>query len=251
MGSTTTVIPKEPQTAQTSGPFQVGIEAEGQECGPVHFISRSGPAGREWSAAYHRQRQHLALADRALKLLRNRCYQQGYALLQEYALAVQAMRNVPDSLRADMWRHYHAIAGYYYYSVEDFALAHQSMRLAEEEVIKAVSESPFLIVLSTAFLEFTLHRARVARNQRQWREMRDHIELGRAMVSNGTPLCIRLDGEAVFFSSFAPFFHALEPLTPREAEAAERLVNDATRALLFDRFVRGILRFSGFATDWS
>ncbi|HEY7406516.1 MAG TPA: hypothetical protein VIB39_23510 [Candidatus Angelobacter sp.] len=251
MGSTTTIIPNEVQTVPARGPFQVGIEAEGQEYGLVHFVARSGHAGREWAADYRRQGELFALADRALKLLRNHCYEQGYALLQEYALAVEAVRNIPDSLRADMWRHYHAVAGYYHYCVENFALAHESMRRANEEAVRAISGSPFLVVLSTAFLEFTLHRARVARNQRLWQEMHDYIELGRAMVSNEVPLCIRLNGEAVFFSSFAPFFEALGPLTPRESEAVHRLVDDDTRVLLFDRFVRGILRLPGFATDWS
>ncbi len=251
MGSITTAIQNEVRTVAASGPFQVGIDAEGQEYGLVHFVSRSGVAGREWAAEYRRQRENLAIAGRALKLLRSGGHEEGRALLQEYALAVDAARSIPDSLRADMWRHYHAVAGYYYYCIEDFALAHEAMRQANAEAVKAISGSPFLIVLSTAFLEFTLHQARVARNQRQWREMREYIELGRAMVSNQTPLCIRLDGEAVFFSSFAPFFHALEPLSPQEAEAAHRLVNERARTLLFDRFVRGILRFSGFATDWS
>lgn len=251
MASAAVEIREGTPTAKPSGPFQVGIEAEGQEYGPVHFIARSGDPGRTWAAEYHRNKQTFAIADHALKLLRKGLHEEGYRLLQTYGATLDALRDIPQSLRADMWRHYHAVAGYYFYSVENFAMAHESMRLAHQEVVKAITGSPFLIVLSTAFLEFRLHRARVSRNQRDWPEMLNHIETGRAMVLNRVPLCVLENGEPVFFASFAPFFRAQEPFTAGEAEAVRKLVDDEIRELLFDRFIRGILKMPGFATDWS
>jgi hypothetical protein len=251
MASAAVEIREHIRTGKPSGPFQVGIEAEGQEHGPVHFIARSGDPGRTWAAEYHRNKQTFAIADHALKFLRKGRHDEGYRLLQTYAAAVDGLRDIPESLRADMWRHYHAVAGYYFYSIENFVMAHESMRLAHEEVVKAITGSPFLIVLSTAFLEFRLHRARVSRNQRDWPEMLNHIETGRAMVLNRVPLCVLHNGEQIFFSSFAPFFRAQEPFTAGEAEAVRKLVDDEIRELLFDRFIRGILKIPGFATDWS
>lgn len=227
--------------------------AEGAEqLDPVYrFIARSNDMGHAWVQELLHSSSHWKPAERALKFLQAGKLEEGWSLLNEYASALQSVPNLHESLQAHLCRHYHAIAAYYFYYIGDFEQAHQRLRMAHEEVVKAISRCEFLIVLSVAGQEFCMHHARIARKARRWDEMHEYIERGRAMVTNRSPLCVLANGQSVYYSTLSGFFRALEPMTADEAEEASKITDDTIRECLFDRSVRLLLRLPGFATDWN
>ena len=230
--------------------IQTSLGGEEKEC-TFYFIARSGEAGKAWITEFFRYRSCWRVAEHALKMCHAKQYDKGRELLREYSSALESLKNVPESLHADMSRRYHAISGYYFYCVEEFTRAHESMQRAHEQMARAVSNDECLLILSTGGLEFCLHRARIARNQRCWTEMNGHIDRARRMVSNRLPLCVRTNGQPVFYSTLAAFFRTLEPLTPEEFQAARGIIDDGARERLLDRAIRFLIRPSGFAFDWN
>jgi hypothetical protein len=206
----------------------------------LHFAARSGEQGRAWAEQYRRHTSIADVSDRALDLLRRDQFAAGLAALRECAASLEALGPCPTSMRLMFERWYHGAAGYYFYRIEDFDRAQRSMCLAHEAVVGAVSEAGFLVLVSVHCKEFCLHQARIARNRRRWREMTEHIERGWAMTRGDQPLCTTRNGRAISFATIAAFLGSLEPLTDGEREVARSLVDDRTRAILFDRFVRAL-----------
>jgi hypothetical protein len=216
----------------------------------LHFARRSGEKGQAWVEEYRRYAPTVALSDRALEQLRWRRFEEGQAILHEFAHALETLNGTPDSMRRVLDRWYHGVSAYYFYCIEDFDHARQSMLLAHEAVVEAISEADFLLLLAVHCQEFCLHQARIARNRRQWLEMHDHVKRARAMMLDQVPLCERRDGRPVFFSTLGQFFRSIESLSSDERQSIRGLVEEDERILLFDRFVRRLYSLPGFAIDY-
>jgi hypothetical protein len=216
----------------------------------LHFAGRSGEVGQAWAAEYRRHFPSVELSRRALALMHRHQIEEGHATLQEFARALEELQGIPSSMRSLMKRWYHGVAGYYFYCIEDFDQAQQSMCLADQAVVDAISESDFLLPLAVHCQEFCLHQARIARNRRRWTEMNRYLNRSRAMMLDLEPLCQTRQGSPIFFSTLGRFYSKLEPLSNPERESIQGLVEEGQRAWLFDRFVRRLLKLPGVAIEY-
>jgi hypothetical protein len=216
-----------------------------QDCNWLHFAIRTGPEAREWAEGYQRHFDKLELGTSALTHFREGHLESGEGLLREFIDQVEGVpATEPASLRAVLDRFRYGIEGYYFYCKREFAPAQHSMRLAHDAVARALSTADWLLLLAVQCQEFLMHQARIARNEHRWPRMQACISQARAMMSDRSPLCETEDGKKIWWSSFQPFFDALEPLTAEETRYARTLMDPQERERLFDQFVRSMLRSS-------
>lgn len=219
-------------------------------CDWLHFAERTGKEGQQWALTYRNHLSKVALSDRALHVMRKGDLKQGKDLLEEFARQLDSDPAEDYSIRAVLDRWYHGVAGYYYYCSGHSTLARRSMDQANASVMKAIGSASWLAMLAIHCQEFCLHQARIARNQRDWHEMHTQIARAQAMMEDRIPLCETADGRNISFASFNDFFAALAPLSPEESEVANKIIDHKNRIDLFDRFVRGMLKFPEVAIQY-
>lgn len=226
--------------------------------GWLHFASLSGERGRLWVEEFRHPECFgiLGTAGGALPLLHRREryeIEQGRRLLEEAEARLQALRGagVKPSILAALDQIYYPLLAYYHYALGDYAPAGEGLDRADQAIAAAIGQEPFLLPLAFRCSEFELHRARIARNQRRWREMRLHLDRALGMVVHEKhPLCVRPDGTGVTLAEVKAFFRDL-PRTGADMETfARQLTDDAARHRLFDRFVLGIYALPGFVVPY-
>jgi hypothetical protein len=219
-------------------------------CDWLHFAERTGRAGHDWAATYRRHLPAVALSDRALALMRKGEIEEGRRVLREFAYYLSALRDEQDSVSAVLYRWHHGVAGYYFYSVGNFQQAQESMNQAHEAVKRAISSADWLIMLAVHCQEFCLHQARIARNQRRWPEMNTFVAQAQGMMLDHVPLCEKINGQKIYFSTFRRFFAQIVDMTAEESSVAAKIVDQGERSRLFDQFVRRMLRFQEIGIEY-
>jgi hypothetical protein len=228
---------------------QVYDSTELQNCEWLYFARRTGPDGCKWAEEYVRHNATMQLGGLALQQLRKRNSTAG-GTLQEFIRCVEVVPPEPPSVRAVLDRFRYGIEGYYFYCRGDFSRAKDAMCRAHSAIERALSKADWLLLLAVHCQEFCLHQARIARNQRQWKEMHEYISRARAMMCDDLPLCELEDGKKIWWSSLQQFFDALAPLSAEEGAAIKSLLDQQQRDRLFDRFVQNMLRMSENGTRY-
>lgn len=223
--------------------------------GWLHFASLSGERGRLWVEEFRRPEIFgiLGTAGSALPLFHRRQIEPGRRLLEEAETRLQALRSAGTrpSILAALDQIYHPLLAYYHYATEELALAGEDLDRADQAIAAAIELEPFLLPLAFRCSEFELHRARIARNQRRWEEMRHHLDRALGMVVHEShPLCVRPGGVEVTLAEVKAFFRDLPPAGPDMEGFARQLTDDAARHRLFDRFVLGIYALPGFVIPY-
>jgi len=223
--------------------------------GWLHFASLSGERGRLWVEEIRRPEtfEIVGTAGSALPLFHRRELEKGRRLLEEAGTRLRSLRDagVRPSILAALDQIYYPLLAYYHYVTEDFALAGQDLDRADQAIATAIDLEPFLLPLAFRCSELELHRARIARNQRRWDEMRLHLDKALGMVVHEScPLCVRPSGAAVTLAEVKDFFRGL-PQAGQEMETfARQLTDDAVRHRLFDHFVLGVYALPGFVISY-
>lgn len=202
------------------------------------FAERVGHEGAAWTAAFQKYAPVMRVGNRGLKFMRLRQVEEGYNLLQQAKDMMDSHEEIPASMLSVLNRYYYGILAYYSYCIEDFDLASHQLTLAEEWVVRAVSEAKCLLLLSFDCQEFCLHQARIAYKQGRWDEMHGWFGRARAMALNEEPLCKTRNGESIFFSSFDGFLDSLRPLTAEEEDLALDFTDLGRRIQFFDNFTQ-------------
>jgi hypothetical protein len=228
------------------------LSSQAADCnlGWLDFVDLSGDEGRQWAALYRRHYSPVDLSTRALSLMRSGQLEAAYAVLDQFAAALEAMETAPPSIVSVMARFYHGAAAYYFYCIEDWARAYEAIDQANDAVVEAISREPFLILLAAHFPEFCLHRAKIARNQRRWDLMFECLDTGTKMITNAAPLCRTRAGCDIFGADMREFFTGLGPLPPHVEAQIQEMIDTASVERLFDRFVRQIVKLPGFAIPY-
>jgi hypothetical protein len=203
----------------------------------LYFARRTGAAGDAWACNLEQHSDLLAKTMRALMLLRLRQLDEGYDLLEEVRKRIQSDLQVPRSVQSVLERHYYGVSAYYFFCIADFEQAQEQLVFADKAVVAAVSESPFLLLLSVDCQEFCYHQARIADKRGFQSEMRGWVERAKYMAMNQFPLCITEAGQPVFFSSFTAFFESLQPLSGVERELERQFTDIDVRMDFLRTFV--------------
>lgn len=215
----------------------------------LHFAAISGEEGRAWAELYRGYEPLEAASIEALALLRGGRLDEGRAALGRLRGEMDAADDAPVSIRSVLDRWYFGVLGFLHYRLDEFAAAEAAMIAAHEAVSAAVGHCRFLLLLANHCHEFSLHRARIARNRRRWWEMAEHLERARGMMAERLPLCHLADGSAVFFSTLGAFYGRL-PLTDGERAWLADLLDVEQRLRRFDRFAHRLQVQPGFAIPY-
>lgn len=213
-----------------------------------HFVGRAGPEGHAWIRRY----VSTGLADmnnEAVTMLRRKRIDEGRAVLERLKDGMDALRTDDPSIGAVLDRWYYGVLGYYFYCVARFDDAHAAMAQAQESVARAVESRRFLFPLVVDCYEFRLHRARIARNERRWNEMWDHIAAGRSMMAGRMPFCVLSSGAPFGIEDVKACYHELG-LTDDEREGVRHLIDDPYRARAFEAAVEVACRLPSFVIPY-
>lgn len=216
----------------------------------LHFVIRSGADGERWAERYGQARPLEELTTDALRLLRGRRYDEGYALLERMRGEMDAAHFAELSIRSVVERWYYGVLGYYFYCLGQADPANRAMIQAHQAVTAAIGATRFLLPLANHCHEFRLHRARIARNAARWDEMRTHVQEVRAMMLGAAPFCVLEDGTPVDIRDIRAFHAAIPSLTDAERQALAGLLDDGARLRNFDQFVSGMYRIPGFVIPY-
>ncbi|HET6231935.1 MAG TPA: hypothetical protein VFE05_17820 [Longimicrobiaceae bacterium] len=214
-----------------------------------HFVRRTGADGEAWLDEYRRIGLGNATVD-AVNLMRAHRLDEGYALLESVRDGMEALADGDPSQRSVLERWYYGVLGYYFYCMSSFPEAHAAMERAQVAVAEAVGLRPFLHPLVVDCYEFRLHRARIARNQRRWAEMWEHVDAARTMMHGRQPFCVLDDGTPVGIESVKDFYRSLG-LDDAERAAVAHLVDDEVRHRSFEGAVQVACRLPGFVIPYT
>jgi hypothetical protein len=226
-------------------------DTKGKDYDWGHFVERSGSEGRQWMEAYRRPeyREPARWAHQVVLLLRERRFREGTELLSRLEALLPALEGSP-SLFAVMGRWYHGALAYYQYCLDDFQAAEVSLLRAAHAVRLAIQLEPFLVPLANHCHEFRLHQARIARNQRRWPAMREHVGAVRAMMRDREPLCTLEDGTPIFFATLGTFYDSIPDLNEGEKAVVAAQLDESTRLRHLESFLHGLYTISGFVIPY-
>lgn len=213
-----------------------------------HFIARSGEPGRRWAEAFTGcgGDEITGGIDDALVALRRHRMDEGKTLLDRGRQRIDALADVDAAVDADvdadvlhvLERWYQSALAYYHYLEGDQEAAERDFAIAQQHIADTVDGSPHLVMVGNHAYDFRLQHARIARQQRNWRAMAEHIGVGRAMLENRHPLCVLRDGSGVFIEQIDAFYRAIEPEGAEETAAITSLLDTTRRRQTFESFVK-------------
>lgn len=198
---------------------------------------------------YNLSRAHGAarLSNRSVKVVAQGRFEEGKAMLERARAELHALRgNVDPPTYAVVERWYNTAVGFLHYRLKEFEEADAAMVRADENVVTAISHERSLLPLAIACSEHRIQRARIARNRRAWRDMHEHLAAASDMLYGRRPLCVLLDGSAIWVSQVQRFVRSLPPPKTKRAAELLRLADEAWNRPLHDRTVRRIIKLDGF-----
>jgi hypothetical protein len=210
----------------------------------LHFVSRSSECGANWINTFReRVGDHKDLGFRAVAAFQEHQFDKGLVLLDDYKKLIreQHEREVIDYV---LLRWYYA--AYYYYCSESYDDALNCLDLAKHSLELAIEERSFLVILAASCEEFCLHKARVARNRRRWREMKKYISAAREMIEGTRALCCLPSGREITFHDVNKFYFSIPNLSDEEREALRSVSNTAHCLSKLDDFVGNMYLLPGF-----
>ena len=212
----------------------------------LHFVSRSSECAADWIKSFRaRVGDHKDLGFRAVAQFQQHQFKKGLVLLNDYKAIIrdEPNRDVFDHV---MSRWYYAALAYYYHCTDSYDDALNCLDLAQHALEVSIEERPFLKILAASCEEFCLHKARVARNRRRWREMEKHIGFAREMVAGDRALCRLPSGREITFHDLEKFYLSIPNLSDEERNSLP-FVNDAVyRLAKLEEFVGNLYVIPGF-----
>lgn len=219
----------------------------------LHFIAKSGEEARAWVDELTELGgwEITGTLEQALTALRTSQLDRGRELLDA---AWQRIEELPDraprSMVPALERWFFAAKAYERHCREDYDGALALLDRADRAVCSAIEQADFLLPLADHCYDFRLQRARVARNARQWDQMKRHIRVGREMMENRCPLCT-VQGREIYLEDIDRFYRTVPALSPEEREFLERLLSGRFRGPRFESFVVRIYALPGFVIPYA
>ena len=163
-------------------------------------VMETGPSGVRWCDRFGPFSSFVQEIGEAVAMMRGGRLEAGEQLVLECARSIRQRRTSDVSIQAVLDRWLFGAYAYLNYCKEDFPSAYYCLDRAEKAVVTAVSKERILLVLSRDCMEFMLHRARIARQQRLWPRMNEYIDAGRMMIRDQIPLFATEFGTRIYWS---------------------------------------------------
>ncbi|MEM1178512.1 MAG: hypothetical protein AAGM22_09215 [Acidobacteriota bacterium] len=173
----------------------------------LHAATLAGEEGRAWADAFTRgpYLEGLTRVQAVLVTLRKGDFEAGRREVQDLEKELDHV-DVDPSHRLVFERFYSGALAYLRFIERDFDGAVAALERGENAAVEVMDQHPFLVSLAIVFSDFTVQRARVARNRRDWDRLRELLETARGMVTGRRPLCTLSNGEPIFSKHLATFF---------------------------------------------
>lgn len=205
-----------------------------------HFVPGASEAGSRW---YRNFRDSGAedisyRLDVAVDLLRKSRQEAGCELLAGCRRDRESLGSALEpATREILEEALQGAEGYLLYLRGDYPAARWALENAEAAVGRALEAAPFLLGFTQKCRQLCLNKARVARSERRWDEMRRLIALATAMVAGREPLCTLARGP-VYVDELYAWLAQLAPADPLEEEALRSLRNRERNIAAFDHLAQ-------------
>lgn len=220
-----------------------GVDREEQSW--KRLVGRSEP-GRRWLEAYRPLEGFEAESTAILHLLRQGGIEDGERRLRLLLAAVREAGRAGGSQGRVLERWLAGVEAYADYCAGRYEAAAGCLERARGAVVEAIGRDRFLIPLANHCQEFTFHQARIARQERRWAAMREHLYRAERMGEGLLPLCTLDDGTEIRLGDLA------EALTgPEGASIREVLFDPLRRRQAFEAFVQGIYLMPDLVLPWT
>ena len=220
--------------------------------GWLRMARLSGDEGDQWVDGFMETPlpRLIVLLDRALDLLRRNEVERGRQILEHIDGKMAELEASGEDLPLIVPKRWTlGIAAYLHYLDHRYDDALETLDRAEDIVRQVVETYGFLKDLALAGQDFTVQRARVARNQREWRAMEDHLARARGMITSDVPLVRWSDGREVFLSEVMEHYRSYR-FNEVERQALEYHFDTERSLGLFDKQTWRINFPSGFIVPY-
>ena len=209
----------------------------------------SGEEGRRWAEIYDEFSEIEDLSSHAIELCRRGDPKTAEMLERTEAARRSVPAEAPVSVHALLDRWLFGMKGFVYYIDGQFDLATETIEKARTAVVTLLAEAPFLMPFANHCAEFTLHRARIERNQGHWPAMWRHVDEAAAMVDERVPLCVLPGKREIGMESIRDFFNSLE-LDSADQRDVSAYFDNELRMLRFQGFVRRMVAAPDFTIQY-
>lgn len=187
----------------------------------LDVLNHCGEEARRWLALFSREEnsQLAGKAFTAMVLFRRHDLRGALDLLDSLETAVLARNGEMRSVNRLLRRWHLSAMAYYHYLQDDTEAALKALDDAHEEIRALVSELPFLMPVVTHCIDFRIQRARIARRENRWRDVKAHLDVVRAIYADRVPFCVAHSGRPIKLSDLGEFYRSL-PLTEKQKSDA-------------------------------
>jgi hypothetical protein len=193
-----------------------------------YYLHLCGDEGENWLLQYEMAKgmDVARRLDNTIRLCRRRRFEEAHSILAGCLNDLEDSKNKVDrSVFSVMERWYFSTKAYMLYTYGDYDGARDNLAISSEAIRIAISEAYFLVGLAIGFAEFTVHYARIARDECKWDDMKRYLDLARAMHEDSVPLCELSDGRSIFAGTVDSFLATLSPRNDEEESSLRFLLN--------------------------
>jgi hypothetical protein len=191
------------------------------------FIDACGEEARRWLAELcdTDNVELQLLIKRSVRLFRRHELSSGLDLLaaidHQLHLKVCGFASILRLLR----RFEYAARAYAEYMVGDLESAKASLTKADLEISRIISLHEFLVPLAMHCTDFIIQRARIARRERRWAEVKEQISILERIFADCHPYCILDSGRPILLSDLREFLASL-PLDEEQRTLARLFLGE-------------------------
>lgn len=214
------------------------------------YIARRSPEAASWVDRYRCSgaAEIEAKSVRALLLLRGRQLDEGRLALAAAEEMLDGVRGLDALAGLIATRWISSVAAYLSYLEGDYERAASQLSQAGQAIAAAVDREELLLPFVHHCADFIAQRARMARDRRDWLEMRRQLDLLQAVNEGSEPLCELPGGRRVYFPELTAYYLSL-PLTDQDHFLLRGLLDSELRRFMVIRAVRLLYARSNPAID--
>lgn len=219
----------------------------------LDLIRALNPDGERWVTDFEAlgYRNLMDQATRALNLFHQKRLEEGRGILEDVLGKLEAKatedraRETTSAMLEVIQRVYWGVLAYFHYARKEYVAAESCLDQAQEAVERAIAGHTCVLPLANHCHEFLLHKVRISRNRKNWREMDERIAQARQVVENRLPLCIPTGQKPLYYEDLAARLLAIPALTAADRQYLNPITDGTTRMAAFENFVGGIRLIPG------